>query len=67
MNKDQANGALKNIGGRVQQSIGKVTGNKQQQVEGLKNQAVGKAQAAVGDTKAAIKDIQKTVSKGFKK
>lgn len=67
MNKDQANGALKNIGGKVQQNIGKLTGSKQQQVAGLKNQAIGKAQEAVGDTKAAIKDIQKTVSKAFKK
>lgn len=67
MNKDQANGALKNIGGKVQQEIGKVTGNKHQQVEGLKNQIAGKAQVVIGDAKAAIKDVQKTSSKGMKK
>lgn len=67
MNKDQANGALKNLGGKVQQEIGKVTGNKHQQVEGLKNQAVGKVQSAVGDTKAAVKDAKKVASKAWKK
>lgn len=68
MNKDQANGALKSIGGKVQQSLGKVTGNKHQQAEGLKHQAAGKIQSAVGDTKAAIKDIaNRDENKGNKK
>jgi uncharacterized protein YjbJ (UPF0337 family) len=67
MNKDQANGALKNLGGKAQQAVGKMTGNKHQQAEGIKNQAAGKVQTAVGDTKAAVKDAKKVISKAWKK
>ena len=55
MNKDQAAGAAKNIGGKVQQEIGKLVGSKQQQVEGIKHQIAGKMQETLGDVKAAVK------------
>jgi uncharacterized protein YjbJ (UPF0337 family) len=56
MNKDQAKGAIKNVAGKVQKEAGKLTGNKEMEAKGLKNQVVGKAQKSVGDAKEAVKD-----------
>lgn len=55
MNKDQAAGAAKKIGGKMQQKMGKLVGSKHQQVEGIKNQIAGKMQETIGDVKAAAK------------
>lgn len=55
MNKDQAKGAVKDAAGKVQQKVGEVVGNKEQQFKGLKKQVEGQAQKAVGDIKDAFK------------
>ena len=55
MNKDQIKGKAKDVGGKVQQKVGEAVGSRQQQSEGLSNQAEGKAQKKVGD----VKDIAK--------
>jgi uncharacterized protein YjbJ (UPF0337 family) len=44
MDEDRAEGTARNFGGKVQEGIGKVTGNPRTQAEGLANQAVGAAQ-----------------------
>ena len=44
MNKDQIKGAVKVAEGKIQQSVGKLTGSEKQQAKGLLNQAVGKTQ-----------------------
>ena len=54
MNKDQVKGAAKDIGGKVQEEVGKLVGDKQQQSKGLKNQIAGKLQSAVGDAKQSV-------------
>ncbi len=59
MNKDQAKGAIKNAAGKVQAEAGKLTGNKEMQAKGLKNQLVGKVQKTLGDAKEAVKDAGK--------
>jgi uncharacterized protein YjbJ (UPF0337 family) len=56
MNKDQVKGAVKDIGGKVQEEVGKLTGNKDQEAKGLKNQVSGKVQRTIGDAKEAVKD-----------
>lgn len=56
MNKDQVKGAAKDIGGKIQEEVGKVVGSNKQQAEGLANQAEGKVQQKVGDAKEVIKD-----------
>ncbi|HEY0489403.1 MAG TPA: CsbD family protein [Telluria sp.] len=56
MNKDQVNGALKDLGGKIQEETGKLTGSKEQQAKGLANQVEGKTQEKVGDAKEVIKD-----------
>ena len=56
MNKDQVKGKAKDIGGKIQEEVGKVVGSNKQQAEGLSNQAEGKLQEKVGDAKEVIKD-----------
>ena len=59
MNKDQIKGAVKVVEGKIQQSVGKLTGSEKQQAIGLLNQAVGKTQKNYGDAKQAAKDLVK--------
>ena len=58
MNKDQVKGAAKDVGGKVQEEVGKLVGSKHHQTEGLKNQIAGKMQEKVGDLKEAVKDAK---------
>ena len=55
MNKDQVKGKAKDIGGKIQEGVGKVVGSNKQQAEGLGKQAEGKAQEKAGDVKDVVK------------
>lgn len=57
MNKDQVKGKLKDIGGKIQQEVGKAVGSSEQQAKGLSKQAEGKLQKSVGDAKEVVKDL----------
>lgn len=59
MNEDQVKGTAKNIGGKVQEAAGKVTGSVATEAEGRGKQIEGKTQRAVGDAKEALKDSTK--------
>ncbi len=59
MNKDQVQGAAKDIGGKIQEEVGKLVGSREQQAKGLSNQAAGKVQQHVGNLKEVVKDIKK--------
>jgi uncharacterized protein YjbJ (UPF0337 family) len=56
MNEDQVKGTLKDIGGKIQETAGKVTGSTETQAKGLANQVEGKTQANLGDAKEVVKD-----------
>lgn len=56
MNKNQIKGKAKDIGGKIREEVGKVTGSSKQQAEGLKDQAAGKLQEKVGDVEEAMKN-----------
>jgi uncharacterized protein YjbJ (UPF0337 family) len=56
MNEDQVKGNLKDIGGKIQETAGKVVGSTEQQAKGLANQVEGKTQANLGDAKEVVKD-----------
>jgi len=60
MNKNQVQGVVKDIAGKVQEEAGKLIGSKEQQAKGLNKQIAGKAEKVYGDAKEAIK---KTVDK----
>jgi len=49
INKDQVEGRAKEVGGKIQEEFGKITGNKTQQVKGAINKTVGGGQAKLGD------------------
>ena len=54
--EDRAEATGKNIKGKAQEAIGKVTGDKEDQAEGKAKQAEASAQHAVEDGKDAVKD-----------
>jgi uncharacterized protein YjbJ (UPF0337 family) len=59
MNKDQAKGTMKEIGGKVQQAAGDLTGNDAQKIKGAATELEGKVQKKVGDVKQALDDADK--------
>ncbi len=55
INKDQVEGRAKEVGGKIQEEFGKVTGNKIEQVKGAINKTVGAGQAKLGDASERAK------------
>jgi uncharacterized protein YjbJ (UPF0337 family) len=55
MNKDRAQGKVKDIAGRVERQVGEWTGDTEAQVKGAVKQVEGKAQNAWGKAKDAVK------------
>ncbi|MEN5053207.1 MULTISPECIES: CsbD family protein [Brevundimonas] len=52
---DRIEGAAKNIGGKIKEAAGKVTGDEKLKAEGRADQVAGKVQNAVGGVKDALK------------
>lgn len=59
MNKNQVKGTVKDVGGKIQQEVGKVTGSAEQQARGIRKQVEGKLQRQVGNLQEANKDVNK--------
>src|SRR3954447_10575998 len=55
MDKDRVKGSATNLGGKVKEGAGKVTGDEKLKSEGVLDQVKGKVQNAVGGIKDAIK------------
>ena len=55
MDKNRAKGSATNLGGKVKEGAGKLTGDSKLQSEGKLDQAKGKAQNAIGGIKDTIK------------
>lgn len=53
---DRIEGAAKNLGGKVKEAAGKVTGDTKLQAEGKADQVEGKVQNAVGGVKDSLRD-----------
>jgi uncharacterized protein YjbJ (UPF0337 family) len=54
MNKDQKDGSVQNIKGRVKEAGGALTADKRTQAEGLAERVAGAAKKAVGDVKHEV-------------
>jgi uncharacterized protein YjbJ (UPF0337 family) len=54
MNSDQIKGKAKDIGGKIQEEVGKAVGSSEQQAKGLANQVEGKVQEKYGDAKDVL-------------
>ncbi len=52
---DRIEGAVKNIGGKIKEAAGKVTGDEKLKAEGRADQVEGKAQNAFGGLKDTLK------------
>jgi uncharacterized protein YjbJ (UPF0337 family) len=67
MDKDRAEGKLKDVKGRIERQAGEWTGDEESQAKGAADQAAGKAQNAFGKAKdagrEAIRDLGKKVNK----
>ncbi len=55
--KDRVEGSAKNMGGKLKEGLGNVTGDSKMQTEGKADQAEGKIQNAVGGIKDEAKEI----------
>ena len=53
-NKDQVSGVVKQAKGAVKQAVGKATGNKQTEAEGMADKVAGKVQKGYGDLKQKL-------------
>jgi len=60
MNKDHIKGAAKDVAGKVEREVGKLTGDKSKEVKGAAHQAEGKIQKGAGDVKDAAHEANKT-------
>lgn len=56
---DRVEGAAKNIGGKIKEGIGNVTGDEKLKAEGKADQLAGKVQNTVGGVKDAVRDNDK--------
>lgn len=52
---DRIEGAAKNMGGKLKEAAGKLTGDEKLKAEGRADQVAGKVQNAVGGVKDALK------------
>ena len=64
MNEDQVVGSAKNLGGRVQEGFGRVTGDAKSQIAGALNQTAGAAQEFYGNAKETASDAAGAVLDG---
>ena len=53
---DRIESAAKNIGGKIKEGVGKLTGDTKLQAEGKADQVEGKVQNAVGGAKDSLRD-----------
>jgi uncharacterized protein YjbJ (UPF0337 family) len=63
INKDQVDGRLTEVKGKIQEVAGRVTGNHAQEAKGTINKNLGAAQAKVGDVtekaRGAVRDAER--------
>ena len=59
MDKDRIKGAAQKIKGSIEKTVGRLTGNKKLEAEGVVDKAVGSAREGIGKGKDAVRDIAK--------
>lgn len=58
LNRNQVNGTVKDLAGQVQEQVGKLVGNREQEAKGWLKHVAGKAERRLGDAKEVIKDAR---------
>ena len=54
--QDRIEGAAKNIGGKIKEGVGNITGDEKLKAEGKADQVAGKVQNTIGGIKDAVND-----------
>ena len=62
MNKDQVKGKVKEVAGKVQAEVGKLSGSREQQIKGHIREVEGKTQNVIGNANAVVSVLQKGYS-----
>jgi uncharacterized protein YjbJ (UPF0337 family) len=57
MNKNQIKGDSKIVAGKIQEKVGRLTGNKEQQLKGENRKIAGRTQKAMGNIQKATDDL----------
>jgi uncharacterized protein YjbJ (UPF0337 family) len=63
MNEDRISGTAKNLGGKVEEGVGRATGDARTQIQGKLDQAAGTAQDLYGQAADAAIDTAATFDK----
>jgi len=63
MDEDRVYGTARNLGGKVEEGVGRVTGDKQTQLKGKLDQLAGTAQDLYGQTADAPRDTAGNLDK----
>ena len=66
MDENRIRGTARNVGGKVQEAAGKLTGDTKLQARGAVNQAAGDVEELYGQAKEAAADVAETVQQGAK-
>jgi uncharacterized protein YjbJ (UPF0337 family) len=67
MDENRVEGTARNLGGKVQEGVGRVTGNARTQAEGLANQAVGAAQDLYGQAADTARETASSFEKTLRR
>jgi uncharacterized protein YjbJ (UPF0337 family) len=59
MDENRVEGSLRNAGGKVQEGVGRTTGDTKSTVEGVMNQAAGTAQNLYGQSAGVARETNK--------
>jgi uncharacterized protein YjbJ (UPF0337 family) len=63
MNDDRISGTARNVGGKIEEGVGRLTGDAKTQFQGKLDQAAGAAQDLYGQTTDAARDTAATFDK----
>lgn len=63
MDNARIKGAAQNVTGSIKKTVGKLTGNKELEVEGSIDKAKGAVNTAVGKAKDAVRDVIEEIKK----
>ena len=55
MNANQIHGTFRDLTGRVQEQVGKLVGNRKQELRGLQRQVLGKAEKKLGEFQSSAR------------
>jgi uncharacterized protein YjbJ (UPF0337 family) len=67
MDENRVEGTVRNVGGKVQEGIGRVTGDVRTRAEGLANQAAGTAQDLYGQAADSARESAMTLDRWLRR